>query len=198
MPLIAAGAMMLGNYFAGQNAMNAGLQANRDNLGFSQADIAWQTRMANTAHQREINDLREAGLNPVLSATNGGAATPAGTGSAGQIPVPQIQSPDVFKVMDLANTATQLDQQQQKINLDKANSAAQIAKNMSDTDVNNMQKQLMQKGLPWAMVEGKGAQWLQKVFDMLDKSSTPPPRRKVPDLRILNQLHQNTGMEGLP
>jgi len=40
----------------------------------------WQASMAGTAHQREVNDLRAAGLNPILSATGGnGAATPTGT-----------------------------------------------------------------------------------------------------------------------
>lgn len=37
----------------------------------------WEADMANTAHQREVNDLLKAGLNPILSATGGrGAATP--------------------------------------------------------------------------------------------------------------------------
>lgn len=72
--MVTAGGSILGGLLQGwgQN------QANNQNAGIMNQQQEFQERMSNSAHTREVNDLRNAGLNPMLSALGSGASTPAG------------------------------------------------------------------------------------------------------------------------
>lgn len=74
---VGAGLAMGGLGMMGQDSAN---QANED---IAKQQMWFQGRMSDTAHQREVADLKAAGLNPILSA-NSGASTPSGASATMQ------------------------------------------------------------------------------------------------------------------
>lgn len=95
--LVSGGASLLGGIFANNSAKKAAKRQEQ-----------FQERMANTAHQREVIDLKAAGLNPMLSALKNGSATPQGSSYQPQeVVTPALNSAKT--AMDTRNARAQYD-----------------------------------------------------------------------------------------
>lgn len=69
---------MLDGLAAGGLSLLGGIAQNYSARSESSRNRSFQERMSNTAHRREVEDLRKAGLNPILS-VNKGLSTPSGS-----------------------------------------------------------------------------------------------------------------------
>lgn len=145
-----AAAMMIGQMAGdmfGQSASTR--QQYKYQSRLQQQQQAWLESMANTAHQREVKDLRSAGLNPILSATGGnGAATP-------QSGMGQINAPDYgASVQGAVSSALQLKRLNSETKLidEQAKTEQQRRDNFTaDSDLKRMHaigQQIENKNLP--------------------------------------------------
>lgn len=151
---IGGGLSLLGGVMA-NNASSAQAQANRD----------WQERMSNTAHQREVSDLRAAGLNPILSGTGGsGAGTPSGNVA----PQSDVVTPAISTAMQLLRTSVDTN------------------KTLADTELVKAQKEIATNNTPGLIDAQAGQASSATAINRIDAD------KRSLELGIMDTLKQNT------
>lgn len=101
---------------------SAQTSANKQNIKLAREQMAFQERMSSTAHQRQVADLKAAGLNPILSA-NGGASAPSGAAAHVENTMKDLPG-GITTAMDAFRLSNESKQLASQVGLQSAQSAA--------------------------------------------------------------------------
>lgn len=162
-PWVAAaiGGAALGNFFSARSA-------NRANERAADKQMEFQERMSNTSYARAMQDMQNAGLNPILAGKFGGASTPSGAAYTHQNEL----APALSSAMEARRMFSELD------NLEATN-----AKIKSDTALNlSLRKvaeanavssavgaKMTEAKLPIEVFKGKAIENANSALDYLSK-----------------------------
>lgn len=129
-PIAAAAVSAAGSYFGAKSQQDASQEMAREQMAF-------QERMSNTAHQREVDDLRRAGLNPILSTRHGGASTPSGAMGTATDQLGSSVRSGVSSAVQTARIEAELDNleaQNRKLNAETTKTQVDTVKSAAETE----------------------------------------------------------------
>lgn len=176
------GSGSLADFIPGIGDARAQERANKLNLQLDQMNRRWMEQMSNTSYQRAMEDMKKAGLNPMLAYQQGGASVP-NTAS------PQVGAASKTRLADTAlqaytgiSAARSQSQQAQTAQAQMESSTklqtAQTAKEVAQAQNTMMDTALKKQDLKgWGIkktLDLKGGHIIQKLFDSFNSNSAKP------------------------
>ncbi|AXQ66144.1 MAG: DNA pilot protein [Microviridae sp.] len=159
-------------------------RANKNARIASAVQMDFQERMSNSAYQRGMEDMKKAGLNPILAGKMGGASTPSGAQYTPQMEQP-VQS--IAQAANVANVMAQTAKTKEETRLLKTTAGSVPIKNLEGikslfktyrNDVSNA----------YTDSASSAAAYIQKTYKELARTARELKRRGLKNnaLRFLN------------
>lgn len=171
--IITGGAGLAGTYLQNQASSAQALRM-----------MDFQRDMSGSAHQREVADLRAAGLNPILSATGSGASTPTGAmaqmsdmstgiskGMETAIAVKQQNKDFAQKDAQISNTEADTKNKEYSADLIKNQSAATAKEIEQKTWQNTLMRETIESQIKKAKAEGDFAK-IKEIMGVVNSGAS--------------------------
>lgn len=165
-PVGALGGAVIGgiaSLFGQKSANDANLriakETNKFNAKEAQLNRDFQERLSGTAYQRSMEDMKKAGLNPMLAYSQGGASTPSGATASGQSAhMDNVIAPAIATALEIRRVKKELDGLQSQTDLNSAiadTQRAQTQLNKTNAKVAAKNEQVIDAQLPAIKAQSK-------------------------------------------
>lgn len=202
-PLILGGTSLLGGMLNNQANASAVSASNERALDIARENNQWgrenmheqmayNERMANSAYQRMSEDMKAAGINPMVGYGGGGAATPGINNPSASMP--NIQTPKFEDALS-KGVSSALEGRRLRKELDQTDSGIALNKAMEETQ--GAQKKLNEANAKSAELNAKA---LEKQLPTLEKQAEYEKEKLQIDQKMLkydslmNRVKQGTGV----
>lgn len=162
-------------------------EANKTNREIAREEMAFQERMSSTAYQRAVEDMKLAGINPMLAYMQGGASSPAGATTTVEDAIgPAVSSAQHARrlseeLRNMRATRFLTDTQRQNVHNESISKLSQNELNIQLGKESFARRQLLEAELPGARNRakidssnaGKVAAWIERLRSSIFGGSVP-------------------------